>query len=900
MGAWVQEIYQEITDLDDGDWTSLLTLAITTYDSNYKRNPSQEQSARLAAASEAAAVQASLTPTPAPQAPASLVIQKDYSSAAVLETYGYQTRGLDVSNVSSVASTSETEENNAFKPNGLLGAGQITSSSSFTPNGLLSPTSPFEAESDFPSLPRNLIDISRSSTRTTTTSSSTVIRATSFGGKTLLLRRKLATSARRKLAAATQGRKITNLLDVPFHRLMDEKIKLKSSVASRDYRAPQSSNSSYGPDDTLWVDRYRPKTFTDLMGNDRVAREALEWLKQWDKCVFGKSKGKKRRRDEEENFDANDPHQRPKQRILLLSGPPGLGKTTLAHVIAKQAGYEVMEINASDARSGQIVDDRIRPMLETGYTVKSSKPVLVIIDEIDGATGAGTISFIHKLVQLTQDRARKKGRSSQPGEKRTILRPIICICNDINASSLAKLRPHAAQLRFQKPADVHTVKRLREICIIEGLKAETRALSTLVAVAKGDLRGCLNTLQFINSRNEEVTEAVVRNSTKGMKEAENSIASALNSLFTPLSKKRAKELGLNDEAETRYVSRLSHEVDACGKDSAIAIGCFLHYATLRRHDANFSRFEKANEWLMTFDALSAAMYNDGDFALSPYLPYMLVPFYPLFQERGAPRIERGQEDWDNLQLTKTNEEIYKSLGRCLQTASTRHGGDFRHLGNSPILQLEFAPYINRIISPQLRPINGQHVRPEERVLMSRLVDILATLELRFVQERAEDGQLTYRIDPPVDVFVTYDGKRASDITISRYAVRHLVAQEVDARLASRQIPDIIEKGPGKQSSFFGGAKSKTNNDATSSTQDDKPSPGKRPRTDVAAYIDIADRPPVDFFGRLVQPTNKKPKSGARGTNPLKDTVAQKFNISFKYKEGNSAAVRKAVKVSSFL
>ncbi|KAE9382851.1 hypothetical protein BT96DRAFT_1009965 [Gymnopus androsaceus JB14] len=50
MGAWVQEIYQEITDLDDGDWTSLLTLAITTYDSNYKRNPSQEQSARLAAA----------------------------------------------------------------------------------------------------------------------------------------------------------------------------------------------------------------------------------------------------------------------------------------------------------------------------------------------------------------------------------------------------------------------------------------------------------------------------------------------------------------------------------------------------------------------------------------------------------------------------------------------------------------------------------------------------------------------------------------------------------------------------------------------------------------------------------------------------------------------------------
>jgi chromosome transmission fidelity protein 18 len=87
-----------------------------------------------------------------------------------------------------------------------------------------------------------------------------------------------------------------------------------------------------------------------------------------------------------------------------LSGPPGLGKTTLAHVVAAQAGYNVFEINArhvssslglnlvlralfSDARSGQVVDERIRPALESGYGVGSSKPVLVVIDEIDGATG---------------------------------------------------------------------------------------------------------------------------------------------------------------------------------------------------------------------------------------------------------------------------------------------------------------------------------------------------------------------------------------------------------------------------------------------------------------------------------------------------------------------------------
>ena len=70
---------------------------------------------------------------------------------------------------------------------------------------------------------------------------------------------------------------------------------------------------------------------------------------------------------------------------------------------------------------------------------------------------------------------------------------------------------------------------------------------------------------------------------------------------------------------------------------------------------------------------------------------------------------------------------------------------------------------------------------------------MVALDLRFVQDKAEDGSLVYRLDPyvlflslrkhltscrPIDVFVTYDGKRSSDIAISRYAIRQLVANEV--------------------------------------------------------------------------------------------------------------------------
>ena len=93
---------------------------------------------------------------------------------------------------------------------------------------------------------------------------------------------------------------------------------------------------------------------------------------------------------------------------------------------------------------------------------------------------------------LNQSISAKRG---EPQTQRPILRPIICICNDLYASSLAKLRPHARIVRFNRPNDYHLVKRLQEICDLEGLKAQSRALTTLVGLAQGDLRGCLNTLQ---------------------------------------------------------------------------------------------------------------------------------------------------------------------------------------------------------------------------------------------------------------------------------------------------------------------------------------------------------------------------------------------------------------------
>ncbi|KAL1762152.1 P-loop containing nucleoside triphosphate hydrolase protein [Schizophyllum commune] len=800
----------------------------------------------------------------------------------------------------------------------------------FEENGLLSGGDPFlEERRPSPSPPSPVFGTSSllSSPRPTTNKTSSTsyvpnpkynVRATTFNGKSVYIRKrvKLNHEARERQLNGHSG-DIGNLLDMPLHRLRDQisldtatrlqahENFIAATAASASASTSRSSTSrptasifnrastSTAPtapvepeEETLWVDRYRPTRFTELIGNERSARDVMAWVKQWDWCVFGHRKGKKRPR--EENTEGMDEYHRPQEKLLLMSGPPGLGKTTLAHVVARHAGYEVMEINASDARSGTEVEDRIRPALESGSAVGSKKPVLLVIDEIDGATGAdNSSSFIHKLVQLTKDEPSKKRRPGQkrdPKTARPILRPIICICNDPNASALAKLRPQALHVRLQRPADAHIVKRLRQICELEALRADSQALSALVAVARGDMRGCLNTLQFIKARSAEVNLAMVRSATVGMKQAETSVQSVLNNLFAPMSKRRVKELGLTEAEESKYVARLSHEVDASGRESGVAVGCFAHYASLRQHDATLDRFEKANDWLGAFDAFSAAMWGDGEFALAPYLPYTLVAFYPLFQERGAPKVERSSDDWEALQMTRANEEIYKTFSQCLRVAGSRHGGAFRHLAIQPALQLEAAPFINRIISPHLRPVNKQIIKPAERAVMARLVGLMAAMEFRFLPERGEDGQLSYRLEPPIDVFITYDGKRAADIPASRYAVRQMIELAI-----TRQAEVVQKDATGKASVFNPTVKSSAQANGAAPEH-----PNKRAKKDVAAPVE-KEKVAVDFFGRPITKVSATQSKAA-----VRRNVEKRYRVSFKYAEGNSAAVRRPTKVSAFL
>ncbi|KAG8922627.1 hypothetical protein FRC01_013800 [Tulasnella sp. 417] len=315
------------------------------------------------------------------------------------------------------------------------------------------------------------------------------------------------------------------------------------------------------------------------------------------------------------------------------------------------------------------------------------------------------------------------------------------------ASSISKLRSIARIVQFRVPVPTQLVKRLRDICEVEGLKADSRALTLLANVAKSDFRGCLNTLQMIHTRRQDVTETIVRNATVGMKEAETTTQAVWNDIFIPLSKKRVKDMGMTGDESQKYVNRLARMVEASGTMDKVMTGCFAHYASLHHTDPSWKRYLKAQKWLTSFDLFSSTMRTEQEYAVLQYMPYMVVPMYPIFADSANPKVGNPRADWECHVKARACEEIYKSLSGCVVADHGRHTACFRHLLSREIVVAEFAPLLNRIISPPLRPVNSQVIRPQEKAMLKKLVDVMVCLELRFVQEKNEDGQLMYRLDP---------------------------------------------------------------------------------------------------------------------------------------------------------
>ena len=127
----------------------------------------------------------------------------------------------------------------------------------------------------------------------------------------------------------------------------------------------------------LWADKYKPKCLNDLVANTSAVRQLGEWLQRWESVHVTKK------------YKPKFTKQNPGAKAALLSGPPGIGKSSAAALVAMTQGYDIMETNASDSRSKKLVQAVLGAAV-TNRTIAGGpqKKRLIIMDEVDGMSSS--------------------------------------------------------------------------------------------------------------------------------------------------------------------------------------------------------------------------------------------------------------------------------------------------------------------------------------------------------------------------------------------------------------------------------------------------------------------------------------------------------------------------------
>jgi len=226
------------------------------------------------------------------------------------------------------------------------------------------------------------------------------------------------------------------------------------------------------------IEKYRAKSFNDIIGQDLIIKEVQTFFRAF-----------------------------PLKKALIISGPVGTGKTSLAIALANEHNLELFELNASDLRNRASLEEVLKPSIEQQSLFKKGK--LILMDEADGITATDRGGLPELIALITKTKY-----------------PIIITANDIWQKKFSGLRQKCKILSIKelKDNDIKTI--ITNILKKENKTLPTETINLITKNAKGDVRASLNDLQTVFDLGIEALKAELSE-----REKAESIFNSLKTLF---------------------------------------------------------------------------------------------------------------------------------------------------------------------------------------------------------------------------------------------------------------------------------------------------------------------------------------------------------------------------------